>query len=127
MKKFLYWLLSGLALIVINLAAAPIALFSLFGTVSGTSIFSVDYLIAFTIMFIPNIVTISLFVSAKKQHANAFFTGLGIAVLEAIALVTLVFNMELIIPCVVIVGLCAMGGLALILKLTYVSSTKLVN
>ena len=127
MKKSFYWLLSGLALIVINLATAPIALFSLFGTVSGTSIFSVDYLIAFAIMCIPNIVTISLFVSAKKQHANAFFTGLGLSVVEAIALVTLVFNLDFIIPCVIIVALCAMGGLALIVKLTFVSSTKLVN
>ena len=65
MKKSMYWIILGLVLVVVNLAAIPISSFSLFGADEGTSIFSIDYLMAFAILVIPNIVTISLFISAK--------------------------------------------------------------
>lgn len=125
MKKSMYWMILGLVLVVINLGAFPISAFSLFGTAEGTSIFSIDYLIAFAILFVPNIVTISLFVSAKKENVKAFFIGVGLAIVEALVMMSIFFGVvDSIMLCAVLIGLCAVGGIILIV----ISSTnKLAN
>ena len=87
MKKTMYWIIWGLALVVINLGAIPIALFSLFGTAEGTSIFSVDYLVAFSIILLANIVSIQLFIAARRQDMKGFLLGLLFAIIEAISFV----------------------------------------
>ena len=128
MKKSMYWSIWGLVLVIINLSTIPIALFSLFGTAEGTSIFSIDYLIAFAILFIPNIVTISLFVSAKKENLTEFFIGVGLAIVEVIAMVSIFFDiLESIMLCAVLIGLCGIGGIILIVKSIFLPSTKLAD
>ena len=92
MNKLMYWIIWSLVLIVINMGAFPIAMFSLFGTVEGTSIFSLDYLIAFSIMLLANIVTIQLFVSIREQNQKTFLIGLVLAIIEACAFVLFIFT-----------------------------------
>lgn len=87
MKKSMYWIIWSLAVIVINIGAVPIALFSLFGTAEGTSIFSIDYLIAFSIIALANIISIQLFISARRQEQKGFLFGLVVAVMEACSFV----------------------------------------
>ena len=124
MKKSMYWMILGLVLVVINLGAIPISVFSLFGTTEGTSIFSIDYLVAFSILFIPNIVTISLFVSAKKENVTAFFIGVVLAIVEVVVMMIIIFGMiDSIVLVAALMGLCAVGGIVLIV----IPSTKLVN
>ncbi|MGM9985918.1 MAG: hypothetical protein ACI35O_01700 [Bacillaceae bacterium] len=128
MKKSMYWSIWGLVLVIINLSTIPISLFSLFGTAEGTSIFSIDYLIAFAILFIPNIVTISLFVSAKKENLTEFFIGVGLAIVEVIVMVSIFFDiLESIMLCAVLIGLCGIGGIILIVKSIFLPSTKLAD
>ena len=128
MKKSMYWIILGLVLVVINLAAIPISAFSLFGTAEGTSIFSIDYLIAFAILVIPNIVTISLFVSAKKENVTEFFIGVGLAIVEVITMTSILFGiLESMMLVAVLIGLCAVGGIILIVKSINLPSTKLTN
>lgn len=128
MKKQMYWIIFGLVLVIINLGVIPISVFSLFGTEEGTSIFSLDYLIAFTILFIPNIITISLLVSAKKQNLIEFFIGVGLAIGQSVVLMCVLFGMvESIMLVVVMIGLCAVGGIILIVKSIFVPSTKSEN
>lgn len=124
----MYWIILGLVLVVINLAAIPISAFSLFGTVEGTSIFSIDYLIAFAILVIPNIVTISLFVSAKKENVTEFFIGVGLAIVEVITMTSILFGiLESMMLVSVLIGLCAVSGIILIVKSINLPSTKLTN
>ena len=128
MKKQMYWIIFGLVLVIINLGVIPISVFSLFGTEEGTSIFSLDYLIAFTILFIPNIITISLLVSAKKQNVIEFFIGVGLAIGQSVVLICVLFGMvESLMLVVVMIGLCAVGGIILIVKSIFVPSTKSEN
>lgn len=128
MKKQMYWIIFGLVLVIINLGVIPISVFSLFGTEEGTSIFSLDYLIAFTILFIPNIITISLLVSAKKQNLIEFFIGVGLAIGQSVVLICVLFGMvESLMLVVVMIGLCAVGGIILIVKSIFVPSTKSEN
>lgn len=119
MKKS--WLLFGLALISINLGTIPITIFALidplYETLTGKNIFSIDYLIAFAILLIPNIVTIVLFILAKKEAITEFFTCLGLAVIEVVALVLIFFTtFEYVMIFVLIVGLCTVGAAILLVK-----------
>lgn len=117
MKKSMYWIILGLVLVVVNLAAIPISSFSLFGTDEGTSIFSIDYLMAFAILVIPNIVTISLFISAKKENVTEFFIGVGLAIVEVIAMTSIIFSiLESVMLVTVLIVFCAVGGIILIVK-----------
>ena len=116
MKKSAYWFIFAVVLVLINLSAVPLALVSLFDTQSGTSIFSIDYLIAFTILLIPNIVTISLFVSVRKGYEKCFLAGLALAIVEVIAMVILFFKLDFLILGAIIMILCAIGGIILLVK-----------
>ncbi|MGN1401997.1 MAG: hypothetical protein ACI4XL_10880 [Bacillus sp. (in: firmicutes)] len=91
MKKIVYWIIWCLALVTINLGAFPIAMFSLFDTAEGTSIFSLDYAIAFAIIVFANIITVQLFISLRKHDQISFIIGLMIAIIEVLSLV-LFFN-----------------------------------
>lgn len=82
MKKAISWIIWSLVFVSINIGAFPIAAFSLFGTSEGTSIFSLDYLIAFSIIILANIITIQLFISLRKQDRKGFSFGLIFAILE---------------------------------------------
>lgn len=121
MKKSKYWLLFALASIGINLGTIPITMFALFDplfdTLTGTNIFSIDYLIAFAIFLIPNIVTIGLFILAKKEAMIEFFLCLGLAVVEVTALAFVFFTtFEYVMIFVLIVGLCTVGAAILVVK-----------
>jgi len=107
--------------------AVPLALFSLFDTLSGTSIFSIDYLIAFTTLFIPNILTISLFVLVKKENLIGFLIGLMLTVVEVIAMVIIFLTLEFTMLCTVLIILCAVGGITLTVKSIYLPSRKPLN
>lgn len=129
MKKS--WLLFGLALIGINLGTIPITIFvlfdPLFDTLTGKNIFSIDYLIAFGILIIPNIVTIVLFVLAKKEAMTEFFTCLGLAVIEVVALVLIFFTtFEYVMIFVLIIGLCTVGAAILLIKSIIRPSVKTI-
>ncbi|WP_026022087.1 hypothetical protein [Kurthia massiliensis] len=86
MKQVLSWILWVLVLVSVNVGAFPIAAFSLFGTSEGTSIFSIDYFVAFAIMLMANIVTIQLFLSLRKNDQKGVLLGGIFAIMEVVAL-----------------------------------------
>ena len=116
MNKFMYWIIWSLVLIVINIGAFPIAMFSLFGTAEGTSIFSLDYFIAFSIMLLANIVTIQLFVSARKQNQKTFIIGLVLAIIEACAFLLFIFTGTEFAVCLALVLVSIIGAFVLLIK-----------
>ena len=114
MNKTVQWIIWVLALVAINIPIIPIALFSLFGTAEGTSIFSIDYLIAAGILLIGNIIIIQLFLAIRKGRYQGFIFGLSVAVAQAIALYlifTLYFTAWLII-----MGVCILAAFVLLIK-----------
>ena len=116
MKKTINWIIWSLVLIVINMGAFPIALFSLFGTAEGTSIFSLDYLIAFLIMLLANIVTIQLFVSIRKQKQKAFLIGLVLAIIEICGFVLFIYTGTDFMICLALVLISIIGAAVLLGK-----------
>lgn len=82
MNKLIYWIIWSLVFISINIGAFPIAAFSLFGTSEETSIFSLDYLLAFSIIVLANIISIQLLISLRKKDQKGFLLGLIFAILE---------------------------------------------
>lgn len=84
-KKW-YWALFVITLFVINVFAFPIALFSLFGTAEGTSIFSLDYFIAAGILLLANAVNIQLFLSLRRGDERLVLAGFLLAALEVLTL-----------------------------------------
>ena len=84
-KKW-YWALFVITVFVINVFAFPIALFSLFGTAEGTSIFSLDYFIAAGILFLANAVNIQLFLSLLRGDERLVRAGFLLAALEVLTL-----------------------------------------
>lgn len=116
MKKTTYGIIWGLVFIVINMGAFPIALFSLFGTSEGTSIFSLDYLIAFSIVLLANIITIQLFISFRKQNQKDFLFGLMIAIIEVCSFVFFINgNMDFSI-CLTLAAISVVGAILLLIK-----------
>ena len=100
MNKTVQWIIWVLALVAINIPTISIASFSLFGTAEGTSIFSIDYLIAAGILLLGNIIIIQLFLAIRKGRYQGFIFGLSVAVAQAIGLyliVVLYFTAGLII------------------------------
>lgn len=109
MKKTMYGIIWSLVVIVINIGAFPIALFSLFGTSEGTSIFSLDYLIAFSIVVLANIITIQLFITFRRQNQRDFLLGLIIAIIEVCSFVLFIngnmnFSISLTLAAISVVG-----------------------
>lgn len=92
MNRTIQYIILLLIFIVINLSAFQIASFSLFTTKEGTSIFSLDYLIAFGIMIVANFIIIQLFLAIRKSHQKGFILGLIIATLQAISLYTFIYT-----------------------------------
>lgn len=84
-KKW-YWVLFVITVFVINVFAFPIALFSLFGTAEGTSIFSLDYFIAAGILLLANAVNIQLFLSLRRGDERLVRAGFLLAALEVLTL-----------------------------------------
>lgn len=84
-KKW-YWALFVVTVLVINVFAFPIALFSLFGTAEGTSIFSLDYFIAAGILLLANAVNIQLFLSLRRGDERLVRAGFLLAALEVLTL-----------------------------------------
>lgn len=82
MYKATYWIIWGLMLISVNLGAIPIAIFSLFATAEGTSIISVDYLLAAVILLVSNIISVQLFMAAKRQNQKYFLIGFVICLTQ---------------------------------------------
>ena len=75
MNKTLQWLFLIILALALNVLVVPMAAFSLFGTQEGTSIFSLDYLIAFLVWFVPNIIVIQLIIATKKSLDRERFIG----------------------------------------------------
>ncbi|WP_050616406.1 hypothetical protein [Bacillus testis] len=116
MKKSMYWMIWILALIVINIGAIPLALFSLFDTAEGTSIFSLDYLIAFSIIVLANLITIHLFISARKQDQKGFLSGLVIVIIEACSFVLFIYSMGAFSISAVLAAISVVGAVILLIK-----------
>lgn len=114
-KKW-YWALFVVTVLVVNVFAFPIALFSLFGTAEGTSIFSLDYLIAAGILFLANAVNIQLFLSLLRGDERLVRAGFLLVALEVLTLfytlnVGSMHNIDLIILLVLgVLGVVLLGG-----------------
>ncbi len=115
-KKTVYWIIWSLVFIVINMGAYPIAAFSLFGTQEGTSIFSLDYLIAFSILALSNIITIQLFISLRKQDQKGFLYGLIIAIIEACALALFILYPSGFTISIALAAISIVGAVVLLIK-----------
>ena len=94
MNKTIYWIIWSFTLIIINMGAFPIALFSLFNTQAGTSIFSIDYLLAFSIVLCANIVSIQLFIATKRKNQKEFLFGLVFSIVEISSFILFIYNIE---------------------------------
>ncbi|MBD3107534.1 hypothetical protein IEO70_04075 [Bacillus sp. AGMB 02131] len=116
MKKSLYLFIWVLVAIVINMGAFPVAMFSLFGTPEGTSIFSLDYLIAFIIVFLANIVTIQIFVAMRKNNKTVFLSGVAFAILESLAFVLFITTGAGFGICVALALISVIGASVLLVK-----------
>lgn len=116
MKKSIYWVIWSLVLVTINIGAIPIAAFSLFGTAEGTSIFSLDYLIAFSIILLANIISVQLFISLRKQNQKGFLFGLVIAVMEVCSFVLFFNGIADISICLALAAISVIGALILLIK-----------
>lgn len=116
MKKSMYWVIWSLVFVVINIPAFLIANFSLFGTAEGTSIFSLDFLIAFAIIVLANIITIQLFISSLRQDQKGFLFGLVIAIVEVCSFVLLfIGNIDFSI-CITLAAISIVGAATLLIK-----------
>ena len=116
MKKKMYGIIWSLVVIVINIGAFPIALFSLFGTSEGTSIFSLDYLIAFSIVALANIITIQLFISFRRQNQRDFLLGLIIAIIEVCSIVFFINGTLNFSICLTLAAISVVGAILLLIK-----------
>ena len=116
MKKAIYWMIWGLTLAAINVGAFPIAVFSLFGTVEGTSIFSIDYLIAFSIILFANIIPFQLFISIRKQDQEGFLFGLILAIIEVCSFVLLINSTVAFSICLALAAISTIGGAILLIR-----------
>lgn len=116
MTKTTCKILSILAVIGINLGAIPMALFSLFDTQEGTSLFSVDYLLAFSIFLIPNLVSVGLFTFIKKESMKEFYICLGLAFLNAVLVAVAALTFEYVTAIAAIVTISSLVSLFLVLK-----------
>lgn len=128
MKKSMYWLIWVLLLVLINLLAVPCAFLAFTTIPDGTSTSLIHYLIPFAFLFIPNIVMISLFVSAKKENATEFFIGIGLAIVEVTVIASVFFGIiKSSMLLAVLIGFCAIGGIILVVKSLFLPSAKYVN
>lgn len=115
MKKSMYWIIWSLVFVSINIGAFPIAAFSLFGTSEETSIFSLDYLIAFSIIVLPNIISVQLLISLRKQDQKGFLVGLIFAILEVCSFILFVSTFETLIS-IPLVAISIVGAVVLLIK-----------
>ena len=116
MKKSLYLFIWVLVVIVVNMGAFPIAMFSLFGTPEGTSIFSLDYLMAFIIVFLANIVSIQIFVAMRKNNKTGFLAGVAFAILESLAFLLFITTGAGFGICVALALISVIGASVLLVK-----------
>lgn len=116
MKKLMYWIIWILVFIVINIGAFPIAAFSLFGTAEGTSIFSLDYLIAFSIIVLANIISIQLFISSRRQDQKGFLFGLIFAITEVCSFILFINRPADFSIYMVLAAISILGAVALLIK-----------
>ncbi|WP_042347643.1 hypothetical protein [Bacillus massiliigorillae] len=114
MNKLIYWIIWTLVVITINIGAFPIALFSLFATQEGTSIFSIDYLIAFSIILVANVLSIQLFIAARRQNQKRFIIGLVAAVIQVIAI--MLFMNTSFTASIPLAGLSVLTGIVLLVR-----------
>lgn len=114
MNKIAQWIIWILALVAINIPTILIASFSLFGTMEGTSIFSVDYLIAAGILLLCNIIIIQLFLAIRKGRYKGFIFGLSVAVAQATGLY-LIFVLYFIAG-LIITGVSILAAIGLLIK-----------
>lgn len=114
MNKTAQWIIWLLALVAINIPTILMASFSLFGTAEGTSIFSVDYLIAAGILFLGNIIIIQLFLTIRKGRYQGFIFGLSVAVAQAIGLYLIV--MVYVTAGLIIMGVSILAAIGLLIK-----------
>lgn len=116
MKKSTYWIIWSLVVIIINIGVIPIAGFSLFTVTEGTSIFSVDYLVAFLIILFANIASIQLFISSRKQDQKSFLLGLILVVIEVCAFILIINVAAPFSVCITMVAISVVGAIVLLVK-----------
>lgn len=95
MNKSVSWIIWALAFFIINLGAFPIAAFSLFLTSEGTSIFSIDYMIALIILLSANIITVQIWLAIRMNNTKGFLAGVIVAILEISALFLFINSFEI--------------------------------
>ncbi|WP_455675145.1 hypothetical protein [Pradoshia sp.] len=116
MKTAVYWMIWGLALVAINVGAILIALFSLFATPEGTSIFSLDYLIALSIIVLPNIISVQLFIALRKQNQKGFLFGLVLAIMEVCSFIIYIYRPLEIYIWLALLAISIIGGIILLIR-----------
>lgn len=114
MNKTVQWIIWVLALVAINIPTILMASFSLFGTAEGTSIFSVDYLIAAGILLLGNIIIIQLFLAIRKGRSQGFIYGLTVAVAQTIGLYLI--GMVYLTAGLIIMGVSILAAIGLLIK-----------
>lgn len=114
MNKTIQWIIWGLALVAINIPTILIASFSLFGTPEGTSIFSVDYLIAAGILLLGNVINIQLFLAIRKGHSQGFIFGLSLVVAQTFGFY--LFGQNYFTVGLIITGLSILAAIVLLIK-----------
>lgn len=94
MNKALFWIAWGLAFLVVNLAALPIAVFILYGAEEAASLFSGSFLKVTGLFLLSNLITLQMLIAGRKEHKRGFLIGLNIALLQVIGIVTFISTLS---------------------------------
>lgn len=119
MNKVIHWLLTGAITVVIAMTSWLIASFSLFATPEGTSIFSLDFLVAGIIFIIPLLVVILLILALTRNAMTWVYRGYMLATLEMLVLVGLVYAslpFTLFVIGIVVVSIISIFGIRQVTK-----------
>ncbi|KIL72810.1 hypothetical protein [Bacillus badius] len=87
MNKVWFWIVWGLAFLVTNLSALPIAAFILYGAEADAGIFSVSFMKLIGLFLLMNLITLQMFVAGRKRNKAGFMVGLTVAFLQAASLI----------------------------------------
>ena len=86
MNKVLFWFTWGLAFIVLNLAAFPIAAFILYGVREDAGVFSVPFMRVVGLFLLINLITLQMLIAGRKENKRGFGLGLIVAVMQLLGL-----------------------------------------
>ena len=119
MNKVMHGLLIATITVVIIIPSWLIASFSLFATPEGTSIFSLDFLVAGIIFIIPLLVVILLILALTRNAMTWVYRGYALATLEMLVLVGLVYSslpFTLFVIGIIVVSILSIFGIRQVTK-----------